>query len=71
MDQAANQVKQDSRTRITADTQRVLYAVYVPPDIDVEVIELHLKDLEQNVNLAFLQAKTTHQDIYHASPASD
>jgi DNA/RNA-binding domain of Phe-tRNA-synthetase-like protein len=33
--------------------------------------QLHLKDLEQNVNLAFLQAKTTHQDIYHASPASD
>ena len=62
---------QDSRTRITEDTQRVLYTVYVPPDIDVEVIELHLKDLEQNVNLAFLQAKTTHQDIYHASPASD
>ena len=62
---------QDSRTRITEDTQRVLYAVYVPPDIDVEVIELHLNDLEQNVNLAFPQTKTTHQEIYHASPASD
>lgn len=62
---------QDSRTRITEDTQSVLYAVYVPPDIEEEVIELHLKDLEQNVNLAFPQAKTTHQEIYHASPASD
>ena len=62
---------QDSRTRITEETQRVLYAVYVPPDIEVEVIELHLKDLEQNVNLAFPQTKTTHQEIYHVSPASN
>jgi DNA/RNA-binding domain of Phe-tRNA-synthetase-like protein len=62
---------QDLRTRITNDTQNVLYVVYVPPSIKTEMIELHLKNLEQNVNLAFPLAETTHQEIYHASPASD
>ena len=49
---------QDSRTRITKDTQKVLCALYEPININVEVIEMHLKDLEQNLSLVFPQAKT-------------
>jgi DNA/RNA-binding domain of Phe-tRNA-synthetase-like protein len=58
---------QDLRTRITNDTQNILYVVYVPPGIKTEVIENHLLDLEQNVRLITPRAETEFRNIYFAS----
>jgi DNA/RNA-binding domain of Phe-tRNA-synthetase-like protein len=57
---------QDQRTRITNKTQNVLYAVYVPPGIDSDLIEGHLGDLEQNVALISSEAKIISHQIYLA-----
>ena len=57
---------QDQRTRITDKTQNVLYAVYVPPGIASDLIERHLRDLEQNVGLISSEAKITLHQIYLA-----
>jgi DNA/RNA-binding domain of Phe-tRNA-synthetase-like protein len=57
---------QDQRTRITNKTQNVLYAVYVPPGIDSDLIEGHLGDLEQNVGLISSEAKIISHQIYMA-----
>jgi DNA/RNA-binding domain of Phe-tRNA-synthetase-like protein len=62
---------QDLRTRITNDTQSVLYVVYVPPGIKTEVIKQHLGDLEHNVKLAFPNAKVAFREIYYAKPDRD
>lgn len=62
---------QDLRTRITNDTQNVLYVVYVPAGIKSEVIVLHLEDLEHNVKLSFPDSKTTFREIYYANPANN
>ena len=39
----------DRRTQITADTQNVLYIVYVPARIEVQAIENHLQDIRDFV----------------------
>ena len=57
---------QDQRTQITNKTQNVLYAVYAPPGIDSDLIERHLRDLEQNVGLISSEAKITLHQIYLA-----
>ena len=57
---------QDLRTRITNNTQNVLYVVYVPPGIKTEVIEQHLNELEENVHLISPQAETQFSHIYYA-----
>jgi DNA/RNA-binding domain of Phe-tRNA-synthetase-like protein len=44
---------QDRRTRITKGTQKVLYVMYVPPGIDTGAVETHIRDLEENILLAF------------------
>jgi DNA/RNA-binding domain of Phe-tRNA-synthetase-like protein len=41
----------DHRTRITADTRAVLYAVYAVPGIPLGDLERHLGDLEANVRI--------------------
>ena len=57
---------QDQRTRITDKPQNVLYAVYVPPGIASDLIEGHLRDLEQNVGLISSEAKIISHQIYMA-----
>ncbi|MEN1761313.1 phenylalanine--tRNA ligase beta subunit-related protein [Anoxynatronum sibiricum] len=42
----------DQRTRITPETERVVYTVYAPPGISKALVEEHLKDLEQYAALA-------------------
>jgi DNA/RNA-binding domain of Phe-tRNA-synthetase-like protein len=61
---------QDLRTRITKDTKNVLYAVYVPPGIDAEVIEKHLSNLEGNVHLISPEVETEFCHIYFADSAN-
>jgi DNA/RNA-binding domain of Phe-tRNA-synthetase-like protein len=62
---------QDLRTRITQNTQNVLYVVYIPPGIKIGMIEQHLEDLENNVKLAFPTARITFRDIFYSNPTSD
>jgi DNA/RNA-binding domain of Phe-tRNA-synthetase-like protein len=57
---------QDQRTQITAKTQQVIYATYVPPGIDSNQIEDHLSELEQNVVLISPAAQLTFRNIYFA-----
>lgn len=61
---------QDLRTRITNNTQNVLYVVYVPPGIASQVIEKHLSDLEGNVRLISPQVETEFCHIYFADSAN-
>ena len=49
----------DQRTRITADTRAVLYAVYAVPGISLGDVERHLGDLEANVRHGGLTAYRT------------
>ena len=58
---------QDQRTQITDRTQNVMYAVYVPPGINLEQIEDHLNDLEQNLGLISPEAQITFRHIYLAA----
>lgn len=48
---------QDNRSPITAATQHVLYVTYAPPGVPREVVEAHLRQIEQNVRLAAPQAR--------------
>lgn len=57
---------QDQRTQITDRTRNVIYAVYVPPGINSDLIEDHLSDLEQNVGLVSPEAQVTYRQIYFA-----
>lgn len=57
---------QDQRTQITDRTRNVIYAVYVPPGINSDLIEDHLSDLEQNVGLVSPEAQITYRQIYFA-----
>lgn len=60
---------QDQRTRITQNTDNVLFAVYIPPGISAKAIEGHLSDLEENVNLITPLARIDFRHIYFADPA--
>jgi DNA/RNA-binding domain of Phe-tRNA-synthetase-like protein len=57
---------QDQRTQITDRTRNVIYAVYVPPGINSDLIEDHLSDLEENVGLVSPEAQITFRNIYFA-----
>ncbi len=58
---------QDKRTRITQNTSKVIYVVYVPPSISPMVIDDHLSDLEENVYLVAPQAEVESRQIYFAN----
>jgi DNA/RNA-binding domain of Phe-tRNA-synthetase-like protein len=60
---------QDQRTRITRSTKNVIYVVYVPSGIPVEVIENHLSELEENVRLINPPAETGFHQIFPAKPS--
>ena len=47
---------QDNRSPITTETQHVLYVSYAPAGVPGEVVETHLKQVEQNVRLFAPQA---------------
>ena len=48
----------DQRTRITPETQRVLFTVYAPPGIDEETVRLHLEEIRANVLVVSPDART-------------
>lgn len=48
----------DQRTRITPETQRVLFTVYAPPGIETEAVRLHLQDIRTNVLVVSPNART-------------
>jgi DNA/RNA-binding domain of Phe-tRNA-synthetase-like protein len=48
----------DRRTRITAGTRQVLFTVYAPPGIGVQLVEQHLRDIQANVQLVAPEAQT-------------
>jgi len=58
---------QDQRTRITRDTRNVLYVMYVPPEIEPRVIEEHILDLEENIQLVAPLSQTKLSQIYFAN----
>ena len=41
----------DSRTRITANTEHVLFTVYAPPGVEAGTVRAHLQDISANVRL--------------------
>ena len=54
----------DQRTRITAETQQVLFTVYAPPGIGEEAVQQHLEDIRDNVLLVAPQAKVEALKVY-------
>lgn len=54
---------QDQRTRITNDTRRVLYVMYVPPGVDLGQVEKHIHDLESNLLVAVPSSRTNLRQI--------
>jgi hypothetical protein len=48
----------DLRTRITADTREVLFAVYAPAGVGEAAVLDHLQDIRENVLLVAPQAAT-------------
>lgn len=62
---------QDQRTRITQDTRRVLYVMYVPPGIETVTVENHIRDIERNAGLVFPGSKAVERQVIRAgSPAT-
>jgi len=53
----------DQRTRITASTQSVLFAVYAPAGIEEGLVRDHLQDIETNVQLIAPHAETVALDV--------
>lgn len=54
---------QDQRTRITNDTRRVLYVMYVPAGIEAGIVENHILDIEHNVALVFPLSKAIERQL--------
>ncbi len=54
----------DQRTRITSDTRRVLFAVYVPAGIEERAVYQHLHDIEANVRLVAPEAEVELLQVY-------
>jgi DNA/RNA-binding domain of Phe-tRNA-synthetase-like protein len=48
----------DRRSRISADTREVLFAVYAPGGVGVEAVRAHLDDIRDNVLLIAPEAQT-------------
>ncbi|MFN8595961.1 MAG: hypothetical protein U0559_07240 [Anaerolineae bacterium] len=56
----------DQRTAITADTRRVMFAVYAPPGIEAEDVQHHLEDIQQYVRLVSPEAQVDLLEVYGA-----
>jgi len=60
----------DQRTRITAGTRSVLFAVYAPAGIGADAVREHLQRIAANVRLMAPQAMVEEQTVYQAPVAS-
>lgn len=56
----------DRRTRITSDTRKVLFTVYVPAGIEKQAVRQHLQDIQANVLLVVPEAETVLLKVYEA-----
>ncbi len=56
----------DQRTQITADTHKVLFAVYAPSGIDEQAVHQHLQDIRQNVLLVSPEARVERLEVFGA-----
>ncbi len=56
----------DRRSRITPETECVLFTVYAPPGIDGEAVCLHLEDIRENVLVVSPAARTDMLEILRA-----
>ncbi len=56
----------DGRTRITADTRQVFFAVYAPAGIGAQAVQRHLEDIQAYVLLVAPQAKTESLKVHIA-----
>jgi DNA/RNA-binding domain of Phe-tRNA-synthetase-like protein len=54
----------DARTRITADTRHVLFAVYAPQGIEPETIRAHLEQIASYLSLLSPQAEVVLNEVY-------
>jgi DNA/RNA-binding domain of Phe-tRNA-synthetase-like protein len=54
----------DQRTRITPDTQQVLFTIYAPPGIKKQTVRQHLEDIQSNVTLVAPEAHTIELKVY-------
>ena len=54
----------DRRTAITKDTNKVIYTVYILPDIDDSIAIKHLKDIQTYVALFSAEASTLDMQIF-------
>jgi DNA/RNA-binding domain of Phe-tRNA-synthetase-like protein len=57
----------DQRTQITPQTRNVLFTVYAPPGIDEPLIERHLQEIRQNVQLVAENAQVELLQVFVAS----
>ena len=57
----------DKRTQITPQTRNVMFTVYVPSGIDEALIELHLQEIQQNVQLVSEHTKVELLKVFDAS----
>lgn len=57
----------DSRTRITGQTQKVLFTVYAPPEIDQQTLLNHLSDIHTYTKLISPDAEVETQKIIVAA----
>jgi DNA/RNA-binding domain of Phe-tRNA-synthetase-like protein len=57
----------DQRTQITPQTSNVLFTVYAPTGIDIRLIEHHLQEIQQNVQLVTEGAKVEMLEVFGAS----
>jgi DNA/RNA-binding domain of Phe-tRNA-synthetase-like protein len=56
----------DQRTRITPETQHVLFTVYAPPGIKEEAVWEHLRDIEANLLVVSSEAEVEVMKVYGA-----
>jgi DNA/RNA-binding domain of Phe-tRNA-synthetase-like protein len=56
----------DQRTQITANTRRVLFAVYAPPGIEAADVQHHLEDIRQYVWFVSPEAKVDRLEVFSA-----
>jgi DNA/RNA-binding domain of Phe-tRNA-synthetase-like protein len=61
---------QDQRTRITGDTRRVLYVMYVPGGIEAGSVKNHILDIERNAGLVFPHSKAIERQVIQADSPS-
>lgn len=54
----------DSRTKLTAQTTNALFAVYVPAEIPKEIVENHLKDIQNAILIFSKEAQTKLLEVF-------